>query len=46
MITLAKRINQKLPRILAILRDKSEALSDNESYRWEIMRSIWNEPLN
>lgn len=46
MITLAKRINQKLPRILGILRDKSEALSDNESYRWQIIRSIWNEPLN
>jgi hypothetical protein len=46
MITFVRRINQKLPRILGILKDRSEALSDNESYRWSIIRSIWNEPLN
>ena len=46
MITFVRRINQKLPRILGMLKDRSEGLSDNESYRWYIIRSIWNEPLN
>jgi hypothetical protein len=46
MITFVRRINQKLPRIFGILKDRSEGLSDNESYRWQIIRSIWNEPLN
>jgi hypothetical protein len=46
MITFVRRINQKLPRILGILKDRSEGLSDNEFYRWQIIRSIWNEPLN
>ena len=46
MIALVKRINQKLPRVLGILTDRSEALSDNEYYRWQIIRSIWNEPLS
>jgi hypothetical protein len=46
MITFVRRINQKFPRILGILKDRSEGLSDNEFYRWQIIRSIWNEPLN
>jgi hypothetical protein len=46
MIIFVRRINQKLPRILGMLKDRSEGLSDNEFYRWQIIRSIWNEPLN
>ena len=41
-----KRLNQKLPRIIGILRDKSEVFEDNPSFRFEIAYAIWNEPLN
>jgi len=40
-----KRFNQKMPRIIGIILDKSEALKGNEEYRWEIVNSIWNEEL-
>lgn len=40
-----KRINQKFPRMLDILFDKSEALKESPSFRFQIMKQIWNEPL-
>ncbi len=40
-----RRINQKLPRMLNILFDESEALIDSPSFRFQIMKQIWNEPL-
>lgn len=42
---LLRRINQKLPRMLNILFDKSEHLEDSPSFRFEIIVKIWNEPL-
>lgn len=42
---LLRRINQKLPRILNIVFDKSEHLEDSSSFRYQIIVKIWNEPL-
>jgi hypothetical protein len=40
-----KRINQKLPRIIGIWFDKSESLQESPSFRFQIIKQIWNEPL-
>jgi hypothetical protein len=45
-MNLLKRINQKLPRMLDILFDNSEHLQDSPEFRFQIIRKIWNEPLN
>lgn len=42
---LLKRINQKLPRVLDILFDRSEHLRDSPSFRLQLMTQIWKEPL-
>jgi hypothetical protein len=40
------KIQYRLPRIIDIMVDKSEHLRDNPSFRWYIIKSIWNEPIN
>jgi hypothetical protein len=41
-----RRINQKLPSMLNILLDESEALKESPSFRLQIIMDIWNEPLH
>jgi hypothetical protein len=45
LVLFLKRFNQKIPRIIGMLNDKSEAFEGNEEYRWQIIGSIWNEEL-
>ena len=46
MNTFLYKIKYKLPRVLDILFDKSEHLNDNPAFRFQIIKSIWNEPIN
>ena len=39
------KLKYRLPRMLDILMDKSEQLIDNPSYRFQIIKSIWNEKI-
>ena len=39
------KIQYRLPRMLNILTDRSEQLKDNPSYRFQIIKSIWNEKV-
>lgn len=39
------KIQYRLPRMFDILMDRSEQLKDNPSYRFQIIKSIWNEKV-
>lgn len=40
-----KKLNLRLGGIIAISVDRSEIFDENPSFRWQIIKSIWNEPI-
>jgi hypothetical protein len=39
-------LNQKFGRIMGIYFDQSETFDDNPEFRWQIIKSIWDEDYN